>query len=616
MAPKGATLRLSARSNKTESHVERMARTGLQKAADGLPEMDRLLAEGLPKAVEQFVSSLRNLQSRDDLLNSAVPLEPAKNLRQVVWHFRDLSWRTAVHPEQATKLGEALAEPLKIIQAISVLLEGMDLQSSIRGENPDNLAGALLLGLENWTLYCVLASSYGVPPKLVIEEVTSAILKSLKEMLRQIIGPLQASEFDRSKKAPGEGQAGDLPFSTEHASALCTSVAELLQALHEFLSRHRLAEDQLHQLIHIALSIFFLGEPNFRLCAAAEEVLVTIFSRHEALRSSVLQEFLSRAPRLPTGKRAKKFQMPATEESGAYGLSTWTHLLLRLCQSTCLPLREPIGSDVDFESVVECRPAAQSVISQLVAGLLQRLVLSRSKDEEARLIMEDFTDEVFSAAFKPMWPGALALLRQMVQQLIAFLQEKKQAGDITVREFTLKLLSRAEIRLWHHATQSSQARVELPQWTEPPEEVAKHAKEGRLLQHIALRVSLEDGRDMPWSEAARIVEAWDAELFLSKGAGDEQAEGLTSLSDDIVFLHLTLAFLSDECTVRPFYFRPWEQSQVLLLQQRRCLPQSSEPVIRCMRGASWSVTAQRPLPPPTRPLRDGEASAWHLGSVL
>ena len=30
-------------------------------AADGLPEMDRLLAEGLPKAVEQFVSSLRAL---------------------------------------------------------------------------------------------------------------------------------------------------------------------------------------------------------------------------------------------------------------------------------------------------------------------------------------------------------------------------------------------------------------------------------------------------------------------------------------------------------------------------------------------------------------------------
>ena len=30
-------------------------------AADGLPEMDRLLAEGLPKAVEQFVGSLRTL---------------------------------------------------------------------------------------------------------------------------------------------------------------------------------------------------------------------------------------------------------------------------------------------------------------------------------------------------------------------------------------------------------------------------------------------------------------------------------------------------------------------------------------------------------------------------
>ena len=31
--------------------------------------------------------------------------------------------------------------------------------------------------------------------------------------------------------------------------------------------------------------------------------------------------------------------------------------------------------------------------------------------------------------------------------------------------------------------------------------------------------------------------------------GHANLSGLTSLSDDIVFLHLTLAFLSDECTV-------------------------------------------------------------------
>eukprot|EP00434_Breviolum_minutum_P026351 symbB.v1.2.023295.t1/scaffold2115.1/size88956/4 len=75
-----------------------------------------------------------------------------------------------------------------------------------------------------------------------------------------------------------------------------------------------------------------------------------------------------------------------------------------------------------------------------MAGLLQRLVLSRSKDEEARGILEDFAEELLNAAFKPMWPAAVSLLRYLLQQLIALLQEKKQAGDITVREFALKLL--------------------------------------------------------------------------------------------------------------------------------------------------------------------------------
>ncbi|CAJ1416392.1 unnamed protein product [Effrenium voratum] len=98
----------------------------------------------------------------------------------------------------------------------------------------------------------------------------------------------------------------------------------------------------------------------------------------------------------------------------------------------------------------------------------------------------------------------------------------------------------------HHAVQTAQDLIKLPAWTDPPEEVSK---DRRLLQHIALRVSLEDGRDLPWSHAARAVEAWDAELFLAKGATDAQAQGLKSFSDEMVFLHLTMAFLADECVV-------------------------------------------------------------------
>ncbi|CAJ1416394.1 unnamed protein product, partial [Effrenium voratum] len=389
----------------TESHVERMARLSLQKANDSLPEMDRLL-NTLPKAVKQFVDAYSGLSSEELLLKAPASLEPAKTLRQVAWHFRDLSWRTSLKPEQASMLCKVFADPLHLIQVLVTLVGGLDLQGLLgKGVSSAALLGAFLLGLEVSTLYCVLASSFGVPVTLVVEEVSLGIVRCLKESLRQIIAPMLSPDGERSRKATAHDTGVDLPFSAEEGTTLCTCVADLMQAMHEFLSRHKLGEDQLHQLIHMALSVFFL-EPNFRLCSTAEEVLVTIFSRHSALRGSVLQEFLSRAPRLPSGKKAKKFQLPATEDSAAYGLSTWTHLLLRLCQSSCLPLREPIGANVDFDNLLSQRPASQSVVSQLMAGLLQRLVLSRSKDEEARAILEDFAEELLHVAFKPMWPAA------------------------------------------------------------------------------------------------------------------------------------------------------------------------------------------------------------------
>eukprot|EP00435_Cladocopium_sp_Y103_P022677 s3096_g5.t1 len=462
----------------TESHVERMVRSSLQKAADSLPEMDRILVQ-LPKAVKDFMAVYGQSDGKD-LLAEEPDWGPAKNLRQVVWHFRDLS--TSLHQDQAEKLCEIFAEPLQVMQVLVSSVGGLDLQACLdKGTSSANALGQLLgraylLGLEISTLYCVLASSFGVPVTLVVEEVSFGIVKCLKEVLRQVITPMLSSDGERGKKGSKNDDQGDLPFSAEENALLCTSVSDLMQALHEFLSRHKLGEDQLHQLIHMSLSVFFFAEPNFRLCSAAEEMLVTIFSRNSALRGSVIQEFLSRAPRLPCGKRAKKFQLPATEadlahglslrrqhhcdqtDNAAYGLSTWTHLLLRLCQSSCLPLREPIGAQVDFEAVVQQKPGLQTVIAQLMAGLLQRLVLSRSKDEEARGILEDFAEELLNAAFKPM-------LRYLLQQLIALLQEKKQAGDITVREFALKLLpfeSNQKIGSPEHGASSCKADEILP----------------------------------------------------------------------------------------------------------------------------------------------------------
>ena len=252
-----------------------------------------------------------------------------------------------------------------------------------------------------------------------------------------------------------------------------------------------------------------------------------------------------RAPKIPTGRRAKKFQLPVAEDSPERGLSVWTQLLLRLVQSSCVPLREPPGAEVDFDAVLSQRAAAQALLTQLTGGLLQRLLLnSRTRDEEMRSILDEHIDELLIVAFKPPCPGALALVRMFVQQLIGLLQpERRKAVEVSVREFALKLLSKIVVRLWHHHSEASRTHVQMPTWHEKPKGVAK---EQRLLQHIALRVSLGEPRagEMPWNEAAKAVEAWDAELFLKHEDGDQT--GLASFTDDIVFMYLTMAHLEDE----------------------------------------------------------------------
>ncbi|CAE8618646.1 unnamed protein product, partial [Polarella glacialis] len=550
MAPKGGSGGSGAARSKSSSSAASAAPQAAVSAEGGL-EVDRLLAEGLPKAVDQFLQAYGHIRRGEDLVGSKTPdLEAARSLARAARHLRDLSWRTGLTEEQAKTLSDVFGRALGTVQSLVAMSGGLDLQASLgRSVAPAALLKATTLGLEVSTLYCVLASSFGTPVALVVEEIGLGIVSALKQCLRQIVTPLLSpvGEGKKASASDGNGVAGQalLPFTAEEADALLVSVAVLLQALHEFLSRHRLADDQLHQLIHMVTSLFFLPEPNFRLLEAAEEVLVTIFSRHDVLRASVLQEFLVRVPRLPSGKRARRFQLPGAEDNADFGLSTWTKLLLRLCQSTSLPLREPLGADVEFEVVLDHRRAAQSVVAQLTSGLLKRLVLTRSRDEEARAILDEFTDELLSVVFKPMWPGAVAMLRSLIQQLIGLLQpEKKKEGvSIDVREFALKLLSRAVVRLWHHSTEAAKQHVKLPSWTEANETVAK---DERILQNVALRVSLEDGREMPWTEAARAVEAWDADLFLAQGAEEGQAAGLASFTDDIVFRYLTMAFLADE----------------------------------------------------------------------
>eukprot|EP00427_Karlodinium_veneficum_P015717 CAMPEP_0169135692 /NCGR_PEP_ID=MMETSP1015-20121227/40581_1 /TAXON_ID=342587 /ORGANISM="Karlodinium micrum, Strain CCMP2283" /LENGTH=1416 /DNA_ID=CAMNT_0009200367 /DNA_START=58 /DNA_END=4309 /DNA_ORIENTATION=+ len=313
-------------------------------------------------------------------------------------------------------------------------------------------------------------------------------------------------------------------------------------AVHELLCRRKFADEQLHQLVHLCMSVFFYADVDFRLCAAAEEVLVTLFCRHGGMSNSIIQEFLVGVTKLPTGKTAKRFQLQVPQDNADHGLSTWTHLLLRLIQSTCLPLREQLGGKIEFDTVSQCRSGAQAALLQLTSGLVQRLLLTRARDDDLRTIFNDLIEELLMASLKPSWPGALAMLRTIFYQLVSLVQQgkRKELADASLREFCLKIISKVICHFSHHQVEAADQAIKLPPWTQASD---KANKEYRVLQNVALRVSLQDGRKLPWTAAAKAVQAWDAEVHLNK---DDDGSGLTNLTDDIVFRYLIMAHLEDE----------------------------------------------------------------------
>eukprot|EP00927_Polykrikos_kofoidii_P007899 TRINITY_DN13250_c3_g1_i1.p1 TRINITY_DN13250_c3_g1~~TRINITY_DN13250_c3_g1_i1.p1 ORF type:complete len:1961 (+),score=321.36 TRINITY_DN13250_c3_g1_i1:222-5885(+) len=507
---------------------------------------DRLVGSELPKATETFCSGYGGLREASDLLGG-LPILPAKRLCQVVQHLRDLSWRQPLSGASVERLSAVVDSAMPTMRSLIELAGSLEVKPIIdNGDSPLEFLSGVTVGLEASSTYCVLVGIFGGPPGLVVEEIGIAVVRCLKQCARQVVTPLHSAASEGSTADASAAVASAITSDTdthEAARSCIASLVALMRNVHEFLCRHRLGDEQLHQLVHVAVGCFFFAEVDFTLCAAAEDLLVTIFSRYELLRQSILQDFFVKAPKLPSGRRARKFQLPVAQDSPDYGLSCWTHLLLRLIQSTCLPLREPLGSDVEFSIVLASRSAAQAVLTQLTSGLVQRLLLTRTRDDELRSVLDDLIEEVLGVLFKPTWPGALAWIRTISQQLIGMIQpdKKKASAESSVREFSLKLLIKIVSRLCHHHVDAQRGSINLPSWDAPSEEVTKDT---RLLQHVALRVSLEEGKDMPWTDAAKAVEAWDADLFLTHENAD--CSGLSDFNDDIVFRYLTLAHLEDE----------------------------------------------------------------------
>eukprot|EP00929_Paragymnodinium_shiwhaense_P061534 TRINITY_DN30733_c1_g3_i1.p1 TRINITY_DN30733_c1_g3~~TRINITY_DN30733_c1_g3_i1.p1 ORF type:complete len:1888 (+),score=552.35 TRINITY_DN30733_c1_g3_i1:213-5876(+) len=549
---------------KAEVKAEAAAATAEERT--GSAEAQRILSKDLPQAIAAFLKAYGKAKEPKDLLRVVAASEPAPQLCRVMRHLRDASWRQMLSDRQLAPLAKICEGVLPAMQHVLELTATLELrallaedealpspqQTSEETSVTKQFLHAALVGAEVSAAYCALVSAFGVPVSLVVEEMSVAVVKLLKRSVQMVAVPFLAAPQDTglgSSRTSSEARvlAAAVGAHPEAAKACVAGLGTTMRALHELLSRHRLPDELLHQLVQVAFGCFVLAEPDFSLTNGAEELLVTIFARHEALRSSMLQDFFVKVPQLPTGRRsAKKFHLPVAQDSPDYGLTTWTHLLLRLVQSSCLPLREAIGGDCEFAAVLSSRAAGQACLSQLTSGLIQRLVLTRTRDDELRAVFDDLVEEVLAVVYKPMWPGALAWIRSIVHHLVALLQpdKKKVAVEVNARDFGLKVLSKILARLYQHHSEVKRSCMKIPKWDEPPEKVARLWQDERTLQHIALRVSLEEGRDMPWTEAAKAMEAWDAELFLSHG--DEDKAGLAALSEEYVFRYLTLAHLEDE----------------------------------------------------------------------
>lgn len=506
-------------------------------------EVDKLIGEDLPGAVDVFQAAYGQLKERGDVLTGdPVRLEPAQRLLHVGAHLRDLSWRRLLSSSQAAQLGNAFVRLLPTLQTVLAIAKSLDFQSALaKGDKLmlTRIAAAFEVGLGAASSYCTLAGAYGMPLAVDVEDIGIATVQCLKRCLAQVIEPYLSPKEGSKKKA-------DMLIDFKHFMDLRNASAALMRDLHEFLCRHGLPDDQLHQLVHMGLTTFFYADPDFTLCAAAEDLLVTIFGRFDGMRSSLVQEFLVRVPKLPIGKRIKQFKLQVTVDNPAFGLSLSTHLLLRLIQSMCLPLREQLGGKATFEALLVMRSMAQMILRQLAGGMVQRLLVGRAKGEELRLAFDNLLDELLTVMFMPPWPGALALVRVLTQQLVALISEKpkvkmKTILDSSVRDSAIKLLGKVVENLSRHHAEATRCFVKLPRWDEKPDQTSK---DERTLQHVALRISLEEGTRMPWTDAARAVDAWDAELFVAHS--NEDHSGLASLTDDYVFRYLTLSHLEEQ----------------------------------------------------------------------
>ncbi|CAK9062706.1 unnamed protein product [Durusdinium trenchii] len=218
----------------SESHGERMARSSLKKAAESLPEMDRVLGQ-LPKAVKEFTTAYSELSS-DALLEGPPNLDPAKALRQV---GRSGERRRA--SDEGPLIGR-LAFPRSVLEehradhAVDIgrspRREGMALAGSRRFVAQGVAARRKRTSIhpEQAEKLCKIFVEPLNVMQVVVSEVSFGIVKCLKEILRQAITPMLSSD---ERQRPAGRVLVRTGLGAEEGSTLCGAVADLMQAAEE-----------------------------------------------------------------------------------------------------------------------------------------------------------------------------------------------------------------------------------------------------------------------------------------------------------------------------------------------------------------------------------------------
>jgi len=191
----------------------------------------------------------------DEIVNQ--PNEAAKRLLENVQRLCEVSWTTALQAADCERITEILTPVVSATGIAAGKAATLDVCAELAlGTTPDDVLTDALHGLYASNIYCTMGALCGPFRNLIVEEVSESVVQCAKTCVRELVVPgLTQGSADR----PLVGS-----YSPEQITQLCALVCELFASLHEFLSRQSLREEQLHQVVHMAISVFFLPEPQLR----------------------------------------------------------------------------------------------------------------------------------------------------------------------------------------------------------------------------------------------------------------------------------------------------------------------------------------------------------------